>query len=191
MLNRYLDAVEHTGLSYKYSMIVFLIYLSLWVRLLWKRHFKETFHFHENPSGHICLCIWWLMKDWTKNLFLHQFWNIIMPFFIIFEDIIMPYMFITKWRCVMYLLMQVHFAPYVMSKGSQRHSRRRKHRFFHGLNKRAWIISWCFIACCCCMDPEFIVCFEFEGKNPSFLRSMRQEMEQCYNCHSTIKQWRN
>lgn len=33
--------------------------------------------------------------------------------------------------------MQVHFVSYVMSKGSQRHSRRRKHRFFHGLNKRA------------------------------------------------------
>ncbi|KAG2710888.1 hypothetical protein I3760_04G050300 [Carya illinoinensis] len=31
---------------------------------------------------------------------------------------------------------QVHFIPYVMSKGSQRHSKRRKHRFFHGLNKR-------------------------------------------------------
>lgn len=32
---------------------------------------------------------------------------------------------------------QVHFASYVMSKDSQRHSKRRKHRFFHGLNKRA------------------------------------------------------
>ncbi|KAK9269901.1 hypothetical protein L1049_025474 [Liquidambar formosana] len=31
---------------------------------------------------------------------------------------------------------QVHFVPYVISRGSQRHSRRRKHRFFHGLNKR-------------------------------------------------------
>ncbi|XP_026446055.1 U11/U12 small nuclear ribonucleoprotein 25 kDa protein-like [Papaver somniferum] len=32
---------------------------------------------------------------------------------------------------------QVHFAPYVKSKVSQgRHSRRRKHRFFHGLSKR-------------------------------------------------------
>ncbi|CBI18903.3 hypothetical protein VitviT2T_026964 [Vitis vinifera] len=31
---------------------------------------------------------------------------------------------------------QVHFVPFIMSKGSQRHSRRRKHRFFHGLNKR-------------------------------------------------------
>ncbi|XP_041007868.1 U11/U12 small nuclear ribonucleoprotein 25 kDa protein [Juglans microcarpa x Juglans regia] len=31
---------------------------------------------------------------------------------------------------------QVHFIPYVMSKGFQRHSKRRKHRFFHGLNKR-------------------------------------------------------
>ncbi|GAV56687.1 hypothetical protein CFOL_v3_00229, partial [Cephalotus follicularis] len=29
---------------------------------------------------------------------------------------------------------QVHFLPYVMSKGSGRHSKRRKHRFFHGLN---------------------------------------------------------
>lgn len=32
---------------------------------------------------------------------------------------------------------QVHFVSYVMSKDSQRHSKRRKHRFFHGLNKRA------------------------------------------------------
>ncbi|KAJ6405990.1 hypothetical protein OIU84_013868 [Salix udensis] len=31
---------------------------------------------------------------------------------------------------------QVHFVSYVMSKDSQRHSKRRKHRFFHGLNKR-------------------------------------------------------
>ncbi|GMI89789.1 hypothetical protein like AT3G07860 [Hibiscus trionum] len=31
---------------------------------------------------------------------------------------------------------QVHFLPYVVSKGSRRHSKRRKHRFFHGLNKR-------------------------------------------------------
>ncbi|XP_028805799.1 U11/U12 small nuclear ribonucleoprotein 25 kDa protein [Neltuma alba] len=30
---------------------------------------------------------------------------------------------------------QVHFVPYVMTKESQRHSKRRKHRFFHGLNK--------------------------------------------------------
>ncbi|TYI91544.1 hypothetical protein E1A91_D02G000800v1 [Gossypium mustelinum] len=33
---------------------------------------------------------------------------------------------------VLYL---VHFLPYVVSKGSGRHSKRRKHRFFHGLNK--------------------------------------------------------
>ncbi|GKU90184.1 hypothetical protein SLEP1_g4214 [Rubroshorea leprosula] len=32
---------------------------------------------------------------------------------------------------------QVHFLPHVMSKGSGRHSKRRKHRFFHGLNKLA------------------------------------------------------
>ncbi|XP_059452545.1 U11/U12 small nuclear ribonucleoprotein 25 kDa protein [Corylus avellana] len=32
---------------------------------------------------------------------------------------------------------QVHFIPYVMAKGSQRHSKGRKHRFFHGLNKKA------------------------------------------------------
>ncbi|KAI3730315.1 hypothetical protein L1987_61484 [Smallanthus sonchifolius] len=31
---------------------------------------------------------------------------------------------------------QVHFIPYVMSRASKRHSRRRKHRFFHGLNRR-------------------------------------------------------
>lgn len=31
---------------------------------------------------------------------------------------------------------QVHFVPHVMSRSSQRHSRRKKHRFFHGLNKR-------------------------------------------------------
>lgn len=30
---------------------------------------------------------------------------------------------------------QVQFFPYVMSRASRRHSRRRKHRFFHGLNK--------------------------------------------------------
>ncbi|KAI9072475.1 hypothetical protein K1719_045560 [Acacia pycnantha] len=30
---------------------------------------------------------------------------------------------------------QVHFVPYVMTKESRRHSKRRKHRFFHGLNK--------------------------------------------------------
>ncbi|CAK9178368.1 unnamed protein product [Ilex paraguariensis] len=28
---------------------------------------------------------------------------------------------------------QVHFVPYVMSRASQRHSRRRRHRFFHAL----------------------------------------------------------
>ncbi|KAJ0678117.1 putative U11/U12 small nuclear ribonucleoprotein 25kDa protein [Helianthus annuus] len=31
---------------------------------------------------------------------------------------------------------QVHFIPYVMSRASKQHSRRRKHRFFHGLNRR-------------------------------------------------------
>jgi len=31
---------------------------------------------------------------------------------------------------------QVQFFPYVVSRASRRHSRRRKHRFFHGLNKR-------------------------------------------------------
>ncbi|WJX45108.1 U11/U12 small nuclear ribonucleoprotein [Trifolium repens] len=30
---------------------------------------------------------------------------------------------------------QVHFVPYVMTKESRRHSKRRKHRFFHGLSK--------------------------------------------------------
>ncbi|KAK7264142.1 hypothetical protein RJT34_31746 [Clitoria ternatea] len=30
---------------------------------------------------------------------------------------------------------QVHFVPYVMTKESRTHSKRRKHRFFHGLNK--------------------------------------------------------
>ncbi|PIN01922.1 hypothetical protein CDL12_25567 [Handroanthus impetiginosus] len=32
---------------------------------------------------------------------------------------------------------QVHFVPYVVSRASRRHSRRRKHRFFHGLNRKA------------------------------------------------------
>ncbi|XP_022876077.1 U11/U12 small nuclear ribonucleoprotein 25 kDa protein [Olea europaea var. sylvestris] len=32
---------------------------------------------------------------------------------------------------------QVHFIPYVVSRAFQRHSRRKKHRFFHGLNKKA------------------------------------------------------
>ncbi|KAG4175699.1 hypothetical protein ERO13_A11G200232v2 [Gossypium hirsutum] len=32
---------------------------------------------------------------------------------------------------------QVHFLPYVVSKGSGRHSKRRKHRFFLGLNKQS------------------------------------------------------
>ncbi|KAH1082709.1 hypothetical protein J1N35_022470 [Gossypium stocksii] len=32
---------------------------------------------------------------------------------------------------------QVHFLPYVVSKGSRRHSKRRKHRFFHGPNKHS------------------------------------------------------
>ncbi|KAJ6809458.1 U11/U12 small nuclear ribonucleoprotein 25 kDa protein isoform X1 [Iris pallida] len=31
---------------------------------------------------------------------------------------------------------KVHFAPFVMSRVAQKHSRRRKHRFFHGLSKR-------------------------------------------------------
>ncbi|KAF5179686.1 U11/U12 small nuclear ribonucleoprotein [Thalictrum thalictroides] len=30
---------------------------------------------------------------------------------------------------------QVHFVPYVMSKAYRKHSRRKKHRFFHGLSK--------------------------------------------------------
>ncbi|XP_057752186.1 U11/U12 small nuclear ribonucleoprotein 25 kDa protein [Arachis stenosperma] len=30
---------------------------------------------------------------------------------------------------------QVHFVSFVMTKESRRHSKRRKHRFFHGLNK--------------------------------------------------------
>ncbi|XP_065880272.1 U11/U12 small nuclear ribonucleoprotein 25 kDa protein [Euphorbia lathyris] len=33
---------------------------------------------------------------------------------------------------------QVQFVPFVMSKGSRRHSKRRKHRFFHGFNNRAY-----------------------------------------------------
>ncbi|KAI4306700.1 hypothetical protein L6164_029955 [Bauhinia variegata] len=32
---------------------------------------------------------------------------------------------------------QVHFVPYVLTKESQGHSKRRKHRFFHGLNKHS------------------------------------------------------
>ncbi|KAL5847922.1 hypothetical protein ACOSQ3_011446 [Xanthoceras sorbifolium] len=32
---------------------------------------------------------------------------------------------------------QVQFVPYVVSKGSRKHSRGRKHRFFHGLSQRA------------------------------------------------------
>ncbi|KAI0520361.1 hypothetical protein KFK09_007833 [Dendrobium nobile] len=32
---------------------------------------------------------------------------------------------------------KVHFFPFVTSKLSQKHSRRRKHRFFHGLSKRS------------------------------------------------------
>ncbi|CAH1431010.1 unnamed protein product [Lactuca virosa] len=31
---------------------------------------------------------------------------------------------------------QVHFMAYIMTRVSNRHSRRRKHRFFHGLNRR-------------------------------------------------------
>ncbi|KAL2496141.1 U11/U12 small nuclear ribonucleoprotein 25 kDa protein [Forsythia ovata] len=32
---------------------------------------------------------------------------------------------------------QVHFIPYVVSRTSQRHSKGKKHSFFHGLNKKA------------------------------------------------------
>ncbi|KAA8529617.1 hypothetical protein F0562_034283 [Nyssa sinensis] len=32
---------------------------------------------------------------------------------------------------------QVHFVPFVVSRASRKHSRRKKHRFFHGLNKTA------------------------------------------------------
>ncbi|XP_057974318.1 U11/U12 small nuclear ribonucleoprotein 25 kDa protein isoform X1 [Malania oleifera] len=32
---------------------------------------------------------------------------------------------------------QVHFSPCIRSRGSQRHTKGRKHRFFHGLNKCA------------------------------------------------------
>ncbi|KAK4746286.1 hypothetical protein SAY87_012598 [Trapa incisa] len=32
---------------------------------------------------------------------------------------------------------QLHFIPHVISKNSGRHSRRKKHRFFHGLSKRS------------------------------------------------------
>ncbi|KAL5778295.1 hypothetical protein ACOSP7_011221 [Xanthoceras sorbifolium] len=32
---------------------------------------------------------------------------------------------------------QVQFVPYVVSKGSRKHSKGRKHRFFHGLSQRA------------------------------------------------------
>ncbi|PIA35564.1 hypothetical protein AQUCO_03500133v1 [Aquilegia coerulea] len=32
---------------------------------------------------------------------------------------------------------QVHFIPYVMSRVYRKHSRRKKHRFFHGLSKRS------------------------------------------------------
>ncbi|KAK4429450.1 U11/U12 small nuclear ribonucleoprotein [Sesamum alatum] len=32
---------------------------------------------------------------------------------------------------------QVQFVPYVVSRASRKHSRRRKHRFFHGLNRKA------------------------------------------------------
>lgn len=31
---------------------------------------------------------------------------------------------------------QVHFTPYIATKASRRHSRRRKHRFFHGLSNK-------------------------------------------------------
>ncbi|KAL0438347.1 UNVERIFIED_CONTAM: U11/U12 small nuclear ribonucleoprotein [Sesamum latifolium] len=32
---------------------------------------------------------------------------------------------------------QVQFTPYVVARASRKHSRRRKHRFFHGLNRKA------------------------------------------------------
>ncbi|KAF9621748.1 hypothetical protein IFM89_027602 [Coptis chinensis] len=32
---------------------------------------------------------------------------------------------------------QVHFVPYVVSRVYRKHSRRKKHRFFHGLSKRS------------------------------------------------------
>ncbi|KAL2250037.1 U11/U12 small nuclear ribonucleoprotein 25 kDa protein [Sesamum indicum] len=32
---------------------------------------------------------------------------------------------------------QVQFVPYVVARASRKHSRRRKHRFFHGLNRKA------------------------------------------------------
>lgn len=32
---------------------------------------------------------------------------------------------------------KVHFVPNILSRGSRRHSKRRKHRFFHGLSKSA------------------------------------------------------
>lgn len=32
---------------------------------------------------------------------------------------------------------QVHFAPYVVSRVHRKHTRRKKHRFFHGLSKRS------------------------------------------------------
>ncbi|TKY67719.1 U11/U12 small nuclear ribonucleoprotein 25 kDa protein [Spatholobus suberectus] len=38
---------------------------------------------------------------------------------------------------------QVQFVPYVTTKESRRHSKRRKHRFFHGLNKRSDQTSPC------------------------------------------------
>ncbi|KAL5720685.1 U11/U12 small nuclear ribonucleoprotein [Ranunculus cassubicifolius] len=32
---------------------------------------------------------------------------------------------------------QIHFVPYVVSRVHRKHSRRKKHRFFHGLSKRS------------------------------------------------------
>ena len=34
--------------------------------------------------------------------------------------------------------MQVCFSPHIMSRVHRKHSRRRKHRFFHGLSKKLW-----------------------------------------------------
>ncbi|KAJ0896722.1 hypothetical protein HanRHA438_Chr08g0337781 [Helianthus annuus] len=38
---------------------------------------------------------------------------------------------------------RVTFIPYVMSRTSKRHSRRRKHRFFHGLFKKRFFHCNC------------------------------------------------
>lgn len=34
-------------------------------------------------------------------------------------------------------LLQVQFIPYVVSRASRRHTKSRKHRFFHGLNRKS------------------------------------------------------